>query len=399
MLLKQSFIILALSTTGAMANLRNLQKGGIFDGKFQEKDKFQDKPKRPGFVEAELVDIACSDEWACDARNGEAGTFVCRSKFNPLTGESRSKSICIPSGKALKTDECGCCGEECPELPDFTPISCEDQELDWGDSEIELERKRPDLDRPDKVAVCRELYDPFTGELTPTTIFIKADHALEGDVCGCCSGECPVRGEPQFERPEGVELDFCAAEELTSCTIPKRKQIGDEVEEETTEGVFVCRSYFSKFTGETKEKSVCIDPADGAWPENDSCGCCGDECPTKPENIECPAEEDQCEMRNGRSGVFVCRSLFHPVEGTPMQKSLCVPPERTMDIADTCGCCDGECPTSPREGFEDEDTQLLTYALEVEESIDDSSSASHVVTGVTVGFLLVGALAMLSFGL
>ena len=377
------FLALCSFQTYEGATAANL-KGG-FKNKFQK------------LIKANITDITCSDDWTCDLRNGEEGTFVCRSYFNPLTGVETSKARCIPTDRAWTTDECGCCGEDCPTRPDFVDIDCGDQsDLTWGDSDTKVSRfnnKKEDEEKKfgDKVIVCRDLFDPFTGELKPVTIPIRSDRALEGDTCGCCNDECPVKGEPQFDRPDLVELDWCEDDELTACTVPKKKFRGeeDEVTDEDREGVFVCRSWTNKLTGEAESKSVCI-PNDGAW-ETDQCGCCGDECPTRPENIDCSAEEDQCERKNGETGVFVCRSLFHPVDGSSLEKTLCVPPEKTIDTADECGCCGDDCPVTPAGGFDDEDAQILSFALESPDGYaeDDDSSAFHAAGA---GAFLVGIL-------
>ena len=384
-------LFLALCSFQTYESTASNLKGG-FKNKFQEggfKNKFQK------FIKANITDITCSDDWACDLRNGEEGTFVCRSYFNPLTGVEASKARCIPTDRAWTTDECGCCGEDCPSRPDFIKIDCGDQsDLTWGDSDTQVSRssnifqdENQDKSRDGRkkfeggVIVCRDLFDPFTGDLKPVTIPIRPDHALEGDTCGCCNDECPIKGEPQFDRPELVELDWCDADAaLTACTVPKKKFRGDKDEEiedeQDREGVFVCRSWTDKLTGEAESKSVCI-PTDGAW-ETDQCGCCEDECPTRPENIDCSAEEDQCERRNGESGVFVCRSLFHPVDGSSLEKTICVPPEKTIDTADECGCCGDDCPVTPAGGFDDEESQILSFALESPDGyVEDDSSAFH----------------------
>ena len=52
----------------------------------------------------ELVAIQCIATDACDLRNGEGGTWVCRSMVtDPVTGESRSHAICIPNDRAWAT--------------------------------------------------------------------------------------------------------------------------------------------------------------------------------------------------------------------------------------------------------------------------------------------------------
>jgi len=70
------------------------------------------------FAEDTLVDLSSCPvvvpaEPACALRNGEAGTWLCRTIAEPLTGDSESWSTCANATRALPVDECGCCGE-CP---------------------------------------------------------------------------------------------------------------------------------------------------------------------------------------------------------------------------------------------------------------------------------------------
>jgi hypothetical protein len=83
---------------------------------------------RPGgpFNEDSFVDLSnnCTDvdpaEPACALMNGEAGTWLCRTLFEPTTGESESWSTCGNTTRALPLDECGCCDGICP-----TPCTCD----------------------------------------------------------------------------------------------------------------------------------------------------------------------------------------------------------------------------------------------------------------------------------
>eukprot|EP00980_Cylindrotheca_fusiformis_P029497 scaffold23491_cov154-Cylindrotheca_fusiformis.AAC.2 len=219
------------------------------------------------------------------------------------------------------------------------------------------------------VVVCRELYNPYTGVLTPVTIPIHPDHSLAGDTCGCCNSKCPEEvGSQIFERPDQVELDWCAADSIVNCTLPSRRGHrhgrgrghDDDDEEEEEQGVFVCRSMTNMLTGAEERQPLCI-PTDHAW-ETDDCGCCGLDCPIRPEpvQIECSAEIDQCERRHGQDGVFVCRNLYHPFDGSIVQKTLCIDSELAW-ATDDCGCCPGDdgCPVNPEGGFATEDEQLL----------------------------------------
>jgi hypothetical protein len=73
-----------------------------------------------GIDESTLVDLSAScpgdatDEPDCALRNGELGTWLCRTIFEPLTGESDSWSTCGNATRALPLDECGCCEGACP---------------------------------------------------------------------------------------------------------------------------------------------------------------------------------------------------------------------------------------------------------------------------------------------
>ena len=51
----------------------------------------------------------------------KAGTWVCRTMYNPITGEvQKHHSVCVDDRHALITDKCGCCDPEgCPK-----PCSC-----------------------------------------------------------------------------------------------------------------------------------------------------------------------------------------------------------------------------------------------------------------------------------
>jgi hypothetical protein len=180
---------------------------------------------------------------------------------------------------------------------------------------------------------------------------------------------------------------------ITSCDLPGRK--GEDGATEEDDGVFVCREVFNPRTGVSEQEALCI-PSDRAW-ATDACGCCGGECPELPVSveIECEEVEQGCEMRNGEEGVFVCRSLFHPIDGQIEERSLCIPSDRAW-VTDMCGCCDSECPTAPEGGFADEDTQLLAAALEAPEEfafdeVNGTSESGSSVVGHG-GALMLAAL-------
>jgi hypothetical protein len=231
------------------------------------------------------------------------------------------------------------------------------------------------------------------------TIPISPEKSLDGDICGCCNSECPEEiGSQIFERPDQVELDWCEANEVTNCILPRRHHHGqDEDEGEGDEddaeeqGVFVCRSMANMLTGVAESQPLCI-PTDRAW-ETDECGCCGLGCPERPErvDIECTAEIDQCERRNGESGVFVCRDLFHPLDGSVIEKALCIDSENAW-ATDGCGCCGDDCPVTPEGGFVSEDGQLMELAVEAELSVDESAASygSLAIAGLVVATAMFG---------
>jgi hypothetical protein len=56
--------------------------------------------------------------------------------------------------------------------------------------------------------------------------------------------------------------------------------------------------------------------------------------------------EPECVVNSqGDPGQWTCRTLFHPVSGTPKSFSICGDARRTLDT-DQCGCCGGACPTA-----------------------------------------------------
>ena len=129
---------------------------------------------------------------------------------------------------------------------------------------------------------------------------------------------------------------------------------------------------------------MCV-PSDRAW-STDECGCCGDDCPERPApvDIECEEEKDSCELRNGEDGVFVCRELFHPIDGEIAERSLCIPADRAW-MTDTCGCCESGCPERPEAGFDSEDTQLVSLALEAAEGLESSEVEANGIENNTAG--------------
>jgi hypothetical protein len=334
-----------------------------------------DRPGFPGQTEkTEFTDITCIAD-SCSLRNGdEDGVFVCRQMFHPITGETRERVMCIPSDRAWESDTCGCCGDnDCPEQPDFVDITCDDA---VDEDQIALSRAAVVPFDGDVEVVCRELTDPFIGgEPVRTTLYIPANRGLDGDTCGCCDDTCPEPGDMTFPRPDAVSITCETDVDLITCGLPSRKKDGEADEEE--EGLFVCRKVFNPITGESEQHPVCV-PSDRAW-STDECGCCEEVCPERPApvEIECEAENDSCELRDGEAGVFVCRELFHPISGDIAERSLCIPSDRAW-VTDTCSCCESGCPELPAGGFDSEDTQLVSLALEAEGLVGSEVEANGI---------------------
>jgi hypothetical protein len=378
-----SLLVLALSVNGSFAHSKSSGRGssttggsadGSADGGGHGPGGHRpfggphgDRPGFPGLIEfAEFTDIMCSTDYDCSYRKDNDGVFVCRQSFHPITGENHTRAMCIPSDSAWETDECGCCGEDCPAQPDFVQIACDDEGKDHHE------------------VVCRELTNPFTGELENTTIRIDAYWGLDGDTCGCCDGACPEHGhDNRFPRPDTVNIT-CNATELITCNLPPRKHSANA--EVAEEGLLVCRKAFNPITGESEQQPLCI-PSDHAW-STDECGCCGKDCPELPATveIECLEVDQSCKLDNGDAGVFVCRELFHPIGGEIAERSLCIPSDMAW-VTDTCSCCVlSGCPVQPESGFASEDAQLVSFALEAEGSgAGDARRSVIIVMNIFVG--------------
>jgi hypothetical protein len=360
-----------------------------------------DMPGFPGQeFEFNLTSISCDAAYDCEMHNGDPGVFVCRVMFHPITGEESSRAQCIPSDEAWGTDGCGCCGEDCPEQPDFIDNGCANttqgvanttQEVANTTQDVAFERhNRPGGADADVDVVCRTMTNPFTGDEMPMTLPIPADRGLDGDMCGCCDGGCPEPGEEIFERPDFVEKS-CETEGLIACDIPHRR--GEDGSEE--QGFFVCREMFNARTGDSEQEALCISE-DRAW-ETDDCGCCGEDCPINaaPVDIACTEEAEICELRHGQEeGIFVCRSVFHPIYGESQELSLCIPSDKAW-VTDTCGCCDSGCPSEPEDGFNDEDAQLVNMTLEAYATAEESISGAASVIAQGSAILLFGVMTLL----
>lgn len=58
------------------------------------------------------------------------GNWVCRTLYHHITGEAEIFSACVDTEHAIITDECGCCGEVCP---DVCTCECDDISGPFGD--------------------------------------------------------------------------------------------------------------------------------------------------------------------------------------------------------------------------------------------------------------------------
>lgn len=339
---------------------------------------------RPGFLGnlPNRTGITCSDEEdACLVERVK----VCRTSYHPVTGEVKSKSLCIKPDKGTTLDECGCCDDVCPRKASFEDINCTDA-------------VNAELQNPNKVVVCRDVFNPFTSDQEAKTVRVRKDKSLEGDECGCCEDNCPTPGEnkPLFERPAKTN-ETCEAEGPVEC------------DRRNTTGFFACRSISRPATGEVEDFSVCLSEGN-AW-ESDTCGCCDDDCPATRIDLACDQEEEEpptCNLKNGAVGNFVCRSLFHPFDGELRNRTFCADTGNAW-VFDTCGCCDDDCLVEPESGFADEEEQWLALLEEdpsmLEDSSDldgddgdDDSSSPTATTGsiLCLGSLLVGVMMALA---
>jgi hypothetical protein len=132
-MIKSTLILttLFLAMTGTSADkLRSVRglKGSHHGG--SKRSKRSKGPKRGGpkddlggpcsnFNETLLEDLSCptdvDNEPDCAVRDGELGTWLCRTMFDRFTGESESFSTCGNATRALPLDDCGCCEGACPE--------------------------------------------------------------------------------------------------------------------------------------------------------------------------------------------------------------------------------------------------------------------------------------------
>ena len=98
------------------------------------------------------------DEQPTTATATTEGFFVCREFYDPRgLGESRQEAVCISEDRAWETDECGCCGTDCPERPRAVEIDCS-VETTGEDNSCELTNGEAG------VFVCRTVFHPFDGQ-------------------------------------------------------------------------------------------------------------------------------------------------------------------------------------------------------------------------------------------
>jgi hypothetical protein len=394
----------------SFATPRNLREPGRGDS---NKRTDEDRP-RPPFAEdwePEYVTIGCDSSLECDLRNGQAGSFVCRSWTHPILGDAQFRPLCVPNDRAWTTDECGCCLDEagveleCPLRPDFTTLQCDnstqpdlpdDAVLSQVDRQVDHQVDRASTDnnfaREDRQVICRDLVNPFTGANQPTTLFAPNNRAVEGDTCGCCeSTGCPERGEngrdPEelFPRPDFIEKSCAADVNYIPCDLRPVQEEDGGGNGTSTQGFFACREFYDpRGLGESRQEAVCISES-RAW-ETDECGCCGEDCPERPRavdvdcSIDATGNDHSCDMQSGEAGVFVCRTIFHPFDGQLRERGFCIPANRGW-VTDVCGCCEEGCPTTPGDGFDTEATQLAVLAMEVPEDYGIDSTAATMMVG------------------
>jgi hypothetical protein len=203
-----------------------------------------------------------------------------------MTGSMHRNVRCIPTDRAIEgVDVCGCGDQTCPELREFTSINCPGQDALKEELKDVMMFPHHNHDNNmmestvDLAIVCRQLYDPFTGEHNLNkTLLVPADHSFEDDVCGCCNDDCPLsEGDMRLPTPdlEFVELNCPQSDEC-------KMRDG-----ESSSGFFVCREMNHPVTGELHSRTFCV-PSDSGL-EGDTCGCCQsyddnvDRCPEPPQ--------------------------------------------------------------------------------------------------------------------
>jgi hypothetical protein len=165
--------------------------------------------ERPPFVEKSCAAetdnyITCELPPRANGGHGNVteGFFVCRERFDPQgLGESRKEALCVHGDRAFETDECGCCGQECPQSPPTVNIDCS------ADADSECQFNNGDSG----VFVCRTIIHPFDGQVRERAFCIPPDRAWITDVCGCCDTTCPTADAGGFD-DEATQLEAMALE-------------------------------------------------------------------------------------------------------------------------------------------------------------------------------------------
>lgn len=74
----------------------------LVDSSGATSSSFEVSPQR-ALQRPERIAVDCDPSLDCDLRrNGQVGSFVCRSRTHPITGELRSKAVCVPKENALE---------------------------------------------------------------------------------------------------------------------------------------------------------------------------------------------------------------------------------------------------------------------------------------------------------
>lgn len=168
--------------------------------------------ERPDFIEKSCAVEDPENAINCDLPsrkddNSTDGFFVCREFFDPRgLGESRKEAVCISADRALETDQCGCCGDVCPENPRNVDIDCSVNRQEEEDHECQFRSGESG------VLVCRSIFHPFDGLVRERSFCIRPDNAWITDVCGCCEEGCPSRGSDGRYDDEATQLQVLALE-------------------------------------------------------------------------------------------------------------------------------------------------------------------------------------------
>ena len=98
--------ILAVAPTISLAktpsSLRHLQNGPFQGGNGQNNGGNRQQHRGEFFddFDQEHVTIECDAANSCETRDGDVGTWACRSLTHPVSGETLSRALCIPNDRA-----------------------------------------------------------------------------------------------------------------------------------------------------------------------------------------------------------------------------------------------------------------------------------------------------------